>query len=993
MRTPPPTQADTTAIGELTADAEQRASRSVSRPSRADFPPHLGGLQRQRRETSSPVSPADDAHAAPAPRSSAAAAFARPAGINRVAGAKQKLAALPSRIAERVSVSSAKRAIGDCVDFATLQPKISNGRGNDGATTITVGKRHFFVRTMALQSADGKGDRIRVIAERAAETGKSATFSGFHPVTANLTPDTTIELFSTPNGEWAVFGQQPAKASANWLAADAFDALNQPARSSGIVRIGTREFCEARLMTVPAIDGPCAPVVVERVVGTKAAADRYRLLGADLSAGRTIQLAGHAVSADPFETAIVAQLEHRWGGSPRLDSMKAAAIHAFRAGMPAHEAIVLAEQLASDPRTDLGADGPAGYAAAGASAGLTRRAGYDHAAAARVAQAVVRTAESMHSPGPDHATAGQLGAIAQAYDDATQGLASMRAAVKAMDRRALGPDLTAINTAARELFIEKAPGVDIAEAADAAAGRAIGTLQADKSRTEASLRQAEAALAHAHAQVAAVVAEQPPEQPVSRSSWLPLSLTRWHAPTTPVDQQDRERVAYEARLIHERLKLLDVQKAYEKVLESHVNAKTQVALVGDEAEQRLRRDVILQALTHARNAAPTRHGAAMIAARAASETFGADGDQAMARRAAATAHLAALGGATDQDSLVAAHLLAARWGAGSGEPTVALARQLAYAQVASAGIPAPGTRPAWTLAASAAAAFLGEHGNDANTTALLMGSAVTQPGPLPSTEPAGNDAFYRVIDLPPALPRPAVALPTFPAHYEAVESTLGAHQADPVDDWNHARIRQVSDSGFRSESGLNTITYIIEVTGERGNYWTNFEWSANANQLYGEVTIQPHGASADDTASRAKAVVAYNGVTGKWQSFEQRSIDLTAATVAALDEIRQLVDSRDDELAMTRLPYSGKDSGYMQNVVPDFERTVEEQVRLFVQGRLSKPRFIKEMANLHIDLANKLEHDRSRKKAIIRHQIDSAVRIASVLVGTGLGAARVAGAF
>ncbi|RQS15889.1 hypothetical protein DIE06_21890 [Burkholderia sp. Bp8998] len=741
-----------------------------------------------------------------------------------------------SRIAERVSGSSVKRGIGDCVDFGMLQPKISNGRGNDGATTITVGKRHFFVRTMALQSADGKVDRIRVIAERAAETGKSATFSGFHPVTANLTPDTTIELFSTSNGEWAMFGQQPAKTSANWLAADAFDALDQPARSSGIVRIGTREFCQARLMTVPAIDGPCAPVVVERVVGTKAAADRYRLLGAGLSAGRTIQLAGHAISADPFETAIVAQLEHRWGGSNGLDSVKAAAIHAFRAGMPAQEAVVLAEQLASDPRTDLGADGPAGYAAAGASAGLTRRAGYDPATAAHVAQAVVRTAESMHSPGQDHATAGRLGAIAQAYDDATQGLASMREAVKAMDRRALGPDLTAINTAARELFIEKIPAADIAKAADAAARCAIQTLRANASWTEASLRKAEAELSRAHAQVAAVVAKQPQEQPTSRPSWLPRALAGWHAPTMSAERQDRQHVAYEKRLLQERIHLLNVQEAYEKVRKSHDNAATQVALVGDDNEQRLRRDVIVQALTDARNSAPNRHGAAMVAARAACETFGADGDQAMARRAAATAHLAALGGATDEGSLVAAHLLAARRGAGSSEPAVAPARQLAYAQVASAGIPAPGTRPAWTLAASAAAAFLGEHGTDTNTAALLMGNTVTQPGPLPSTKPTGNDALYRMIDLPSALPGPAVARPTFPAHYEAIESTFDARTATLVNEWNHARIRQIGDSGFHSESGLNTTTYIIEVTGERGNYWTNFEWSANANQLYGEVT-------------------------------------------------------------------------------------------------------------------------------------------------------------
>ncbi|RQR49491.1 hypothetical protein DIE21_19680 [Burkholderia sp. Bp9140] len=903
------------------------------------------------------------------------------------------IAGLSSRIAERVGLSSVKRAVADCVDFTMLRPKIRNGQGNDEAPTITVGNRHFVIRTMTLRSAEGNTDRVRVIAERAGETSKSGTFSGFHPVSTDLSLDTTIELFTMSNGEWVVSGQEPAKASANWLAADAFDALNHPPSSSGIVRIGTREFCRARLMTAPAIDGPSAPVVIERVVGANPAEDRHCLLTADLSAGETIQLASPAVCADPFETAIVAQLEHRWGGSTGLEPVKAAAIHAFRAGMPAQEAIALAEQLALHARTDLGADGPAGYAAAGASAGLIRRAGYDPATAARVAQAVVRTAESMHSPGQDHATVRRLRAITQAYDDATRNLAGMRETVEAIDRRALGPDLTAINTAARGLFIEKTSAAHIVAAADDAAQRAIRSLREDASRTEAALRQAEAALARAQESVATVLAEQPPEHRTSRPTWMPFSLAGRHTSAASGEDQDRLRVAYEKRLVRERIDLQKVQEAYDKVLKSHLNATRQVSLVDDDDQQWRRRDVILRALTDARNAAPTRQGAAMIAAQAACETFRADGNQAMARHSATTAHLAALAGASDQDSLVAAHLLTDGWGTEPGEPAITRARQLAYAQVASAGIPAAGTRSAWTLAASAAAAFLDEHAADVGTAALLTGNGVTQVKPLPSADPSRNAALYRVIEAPSTRPAPSAGLPAFPAHYEAVKTTHAPDQATAVDEWKHARIKEIRDLGLHSASGTGATTYIIEVAGKQGDYWTNFEWSSNTNQLYGEVTIKPHGASADDTAARAKAVVAYNGVTGKWQSFEQRSIDLKATTAAALSEIEKMVESRDNELTMTRLPYSGKGSGYMQNVVPQFEHMAEEYIRLFVQGRHSKPLFVRNMADLHIRIANAVESDRSRKKAIIRHQIDSAVRIASVLVGTGLGAARVAGAF
>lgn len=913
--------------------------------------------------------------------------------VELLSDARRKISGLPGQIADRIGVSPLKRSIRDYVDFDMLRPRVKSDDAKHGETTIAVGKRNFVIRTMMLQSDDGRTDRVRVIAERAPETGKSGEMNGFHPLRADLARDTTVEFFKALNGEWGVFGKLPENASANWLHADAFDALNRGASSSGIVQIGTREFCQARILTVPDIVGLSGPLVIERVGGATPAEDRRCLLNADMSAGDTIGLAGSLSATDSFETAIVAQLEQRWRGSSGFEPVTAAAIHAFRAGMPAQDAIALAEQLALSARTELGANGPADYAAAGASAGLIRRAGYDQAAASSTAQAVVRMAESMRAPGQDHATVRQFDAIDHAYHEAAGNLAGLRDSVRTMDRSALGPDLTAINTAARELFIEKRPAGQIAAAAYAAAQRAVRSLRTNASRTEKSLRETESALAFAQADVAALLAEHPAAQHASRSTWWPFSLSGQRASAISEDAENPRLVAYKTRLDATRKKLRNVQRAYDDARENHLAATHQVSLVVDDDQRRLRCDVVVQALSDARNAAPDRQGAAMVAARAACETFGADGDQAMARHAAATAHLAALAGATEHDSLVAAHLFASRWGAGDREPATVRAQQIAYAQVARAGIPDDDARPAWTLAASAAAAFLNEHGADVKTAARLMGDAVTQVKPLAPRESLRNEALYRVIGSPSAPRSPSGQLPTFPAHYEAIESPHNPHTAALVDEWKHAKIRQVLNPGFHSESGLSTTTYIIELTGENGQYWTNFEWSPNANQLYGEVAIKPHGASVDDKAAHAKAVVAYNGVSGKWQSFEQRSNDMTVATIEALKKIEEIVTSRDDRLTLTRLPYSGKDSGHMQNLIEEYKLKAELQIRLFVQGRNSQPKFVDQMTSLYIELAGKLEGDRSRKKAIIRHQIDSFVRIASVLVGTSLGAARVAGTF
>jgi hypothetical protein len=73
---------------------------------------------------------------------------------------------------------------------------------------------------------------------------------------------------------------------------------------------------------------------------------------------------------------------------------------------------------------------------------------------------------------------------------------------------------------------------------------------------------------------------------------------------------------------------------------------------------------------------------------------------------------------------------------------------------------------------------------------------------------------------------------------------------------------------------------------------------------------------------------------------------------------------------------------------------MEEEIRLFVQGRHSQPAFKENLAKMFIDLVEKIEGDRSRKKAILRHQIDAMIRIViAVVIGGGVGGARVAAAF
>jgi len=127
--------------------------------------------------------------------------------------------------------------------------------------------------------------------------------------------------------------------------------------------------------------------------------------------------------------------------------------------------------------------------------------------------------------------------------------------------------------------------------------------------------------------------------------------------------------------------------------------------------------------------------------------------------------------------------------------------------------------------------------------------------------------------------------------------------------------------------------------------------------------------------------------------FRTARSDLNARTLETLQEIESLVLSRNSSLGFARLPSRAEKSGYMENIIGHFQTRAEEQIRLFSQGRLGQSAFKTAMAQLFLNLAAKLEGDRSRKNAILRHEIDAMLRVAAAVTGVGFGSARLVASF
>ncbi|MGO1081274.1 hypothetical protein, partial [Inquilinus sp. CA228] len=362
-----------------------------------------------------------------------------------------------------------------------LDPFVQKRQTGNDRTEIAVGTRTFFAGSLDV----GGPAPVQVVAERQSrgdgrDVGEQETF---HPVKADLTLDTTVELYKQPQGRWGVRGGRAIPASAGWLAGDGFDALNTAPFQPGFRQIGSRECCVGEVMIRGKASETSAPVLVERVLGPETADDRYRLVNADLGRGDAVELVDGPARSDPFATEVLRRVGQAWGAGPGRQIAEAAALNALKAGASVEAAVALANGLPPEARRDLGAAAAPTYAAAGAAAGAGQRAGLPAETAADVARNAVVMAEYLDErpaaiaaayagaaggglpdprthglltgTGAPTATEWRTAVTVAAHAMAGAGLAAAQAQVAAQDRQALGPELSANNAAARELLIEK----------------------------------------------------------------------------------------------------------------------------------------------------------------------------------------------------------------------------------------------------------------------------------------------------------------------------------------------------------------------------------------------------------------------------------------------------------------------------------------------------------------------------------------------------------
>jgi peptidoglycan hydrolase-like protein with peptidoglycan-binding domain len=871
-----------------------------------------------------------------------------------------------------------------------LDPFVQTRKTGNDRTEIAVGTRTFFAGSL---DAGGPAP-VQVVAERRPRGNGKGEQETFHPVKADLTLDTAVELYKQPQGRWGVLGGRPVPASAAWLAGDGFDALNAAPFQPGFRQIGSRECCIGEVMMRGKASEKSAPVLVERVLGPNAAGDRFRLVNADLGRGDPVELVDGPARSDPFATEVLRRIGMTWGAGPGRQVAEATALNALKAGASVEAAVALANGLLPTARRDFGPAAVPTYAAIGAAAGAARRAGLSAEAAADAAQNAVVMAEYLEdrpaaiisayagAPAggvPDLRTHGLLtgadvptaaesrsAATVAAHAAACAGLAAVQAQVAVQDRHSFGPDLSAINAAARELLIEKKiPTEGLAAVAARAAEKRIELIRKHVREVSADVEKTGSELRQVEVRIEAELAKGTPDG-----------------------------AATQATLQYERRKRDELAATLRRQGQEVQAAERELGAVSGDAGPRLAAAV--KALEDAHKAAPGKQYAAVAAAKAAAMAMRSGDDPVRAERAAAAAHLAALAGADEDGAEVAGRLMAGHHDAAGGalNDMDAKAVQAAIVQVVIDGIPANADARRRQLLAAAAATATLQSARPSPAAAATTGPAVAAADATPAAGNRVPPVF--AMAAPDAGPAgtAAPALPAIPKHYEPIETRFDPATAVPVDEWKHAKIRQVTDLGLVGDAGPSTTTYIIEVMGPKGRYWADFDWSPNANQLYGEIPIKPSGAADDRLAAQAKTVIAYSGITSDWGSFEQRTSDLKARTEAAFAEVARVLTSRDHDGSMTQLRYHGQQSGHLANLLPHVKTRMEEEIRLFVQGRHSQPAFKENLAKMFVDLIEKIEADRSRKKAIIRHQVDTLIRVVlTIVIGGGVGGARVAAGF
>jgi hypothetical protein len=946
------------------------------------------------------------------------------------------------------------------------RPFARSRRNRSGLQVVKTAERTFVIAPAGpdIDTRENTTRRQFVVLERVKDDPKNgkARPSRFHPVCADLSVDKRVSFYRREDGTWSVLGGPPSGGTTTWLAPDDVDRFVSLRAGSGVTVVGNRELCAVTLHSGHATSAEKKQAVIARE--STPDGNRYRVLDSDLQLGCDVAPFDGASAEQPFIHDLLGRVvkQYRWPDGETLSLARHVAVTAFRAGASVADAATLSEWILLAAHTDLGERAKSAYGQTAATAGNMLRHGIPLAQVSRSVRDLVRSAEWLHAGMPVPAPLPSTVAVTEATDTPTiveAGGLSRDDALLAMHRTAIqgaqdatfggfgvdvahtrttsrrdhGALMSALHAVARELYVEK---VESAATLQAVAGRATdNALAALRNRAEAlnteaegkeaeiaqtRMRRRETEAVAAHAAAARVTTHRPTTASTPEGGWLSRFLG-WRTRRDATGPDVRDANATESTLDTAALDAtLHAQEARATSLRARAQA---VAARANLIETTMSPciEAMISAILDAKAHAPADQIAALNAGTAAWQATAHGTDPAGAALSARTTHLACLSGA-DHDAAQTAGMYMAvlcRNGAVTTDAAgsdAAHAYRLTLAQAAMHG-DRPWTREDGASAMLGALAALstiqateGAPKEDRLRIADMLKTRVPTVRDAETLPPAGVDRLlFRSVD-PAPIKKPPLSTSTvsgIPMHYQAVPTRLDASTAEAVPGLNHAKIRTLTDSGFQSPSGIGATHYLIELAGPQGRQWVDFDWSANTNQLYGEVSIKPMRppraegidvASAndadDDVGGEAKVLVAYNGFSARWESMSQRTTDLKVRTDAAMREIDHLITSRDATLSWRNLSYAGAKSGYLENLLPHIKTRVEEEIRLFAQGRHSQPLFKDNVSKLFIDLAQSVERDRSRKKAITRHQLDTTIRlVTAVALGAGIGGARLGAMF
>ena len=923
-----------------------------------------------------------------------------------------------------------------------LMPLLQSKKEAGDSRRLRLGNRKFKVGALAI---DGDGQKVPVVAEKhyiqygIAPTAKEGQrrVAVYHPLKRDLlTVDTSVELSMQKNGEWTTRRHETPDPKA-WLRDDAFDALDVTdetlTRPGRYLKMGERHFCFADVEGWHKDTTKTDRQIVEQLPGRSGRVGAFRLLNADLSPGaevRVVPVAGQ-VTADPFTAHAIERAQEGFADHQRAAS-GAAAMAAMGVGADVDLAIDVANDMAISTSAEQHQD-LQGCGIAAAVAAEARRAGIEKDVARRAGQAIFAFRRVPPGDGGEHAEQGIASAppserARHVQDTATavgQCLNDARTEQQNLDRSMAGASMNAIDGLARFLFEEK-PGSAVSEAQAIARAKAgarhmvARTADAAKNFRDA----AEAAIVRAAAirdksfsikaemrrvldEIEAALEEQ---RKIGEKAATSIASERDLQPTlnrlrNKIGDLDAEYKRLEVDLQGQDTVLNQLSVAARQAVQHAREAQEAADAVrqanGSEAANAVM-EAAARAMLAARSVAPDSPEAGKAAALAAANAIRSGADAEIASYSAATARLAVLAGAGPAEAevagLTAVHyrtharrdeLLAALQEAPTDAAAAGARNAVAQALIAGSVQPEGVAQSDLLPLAAAASVILSEAPAQAQAAATVLKSAPPSRHQNHVDVPQKVSKFFvqdretlAVVEaeLQTVLSKDKPVL--LPPGYEPVGAVADGEAGEIEPGYEHTRMRVTSSIQQTTvpQQGSQKRYIEIETTGG-SRAWVEYFPNSAANEMIGRIAVKPSGLPDTALGGQNYIQVAFNGYRREWAPLSSRTRDLDAILAQLNQEIDKLAVVRDSEWAMFTTPYRFENNPEGQSIVEDFKEQLTVLVTLYMRGRTSGTTYRNELARLKLHILDRLQQERSRKKALNRAALQLGISIVAGVIG------------